>query len=453
MAISTSAAMGMGALSYVTQTYIHVFTSYTHQFIQWGAGLFISLLSISLAWLGLHYAFNKDSFTDAMSDFLKRFWKVSLFYFLLIQANWLLDLLHSIQWMGQSLLHAPVDPSSIIADGIGLGNKIIIPISKSSLLTMGFSMIVIGAVYLGILFVFISIAIDLAATLISTLALISMSSLFLAFGALETTQNIARQCLDTILGNCVKLLGIYLTVGTGMQTVNAIVNSIPIKVIQLDPYAWVVASVWLLWVLSKNLPNQLGRMVSGTLHEHQGTSAAALAMAAVQIAKTATPPAKMAVDGAMGIAKIAGGALANAKAHFNDIPSSGGLGSRATLAASRAAVEVTKAGLGAVSDHFKHLSNKLSGGPGLANRRSDIPGVAERLYSQTQDLKERQDNQGGYHPPNDKKGAASDDSANNPTATQTVSKPIPPVAKEEVSGSSQEKHNVSKPSSTLGTKK
>ena len=105
----------------------------------------------------------------------------------MIHPAWLGSVLHTAQSMGNHLVHAPIDPSSLISQGIGLGNQFLMPVTKSSLMTMGLGIIIIAVVYLVVLFVFISIALDLALTLIVTTALISISTFFLGFAALGAT--------------------------------------------------------------------------------------------------------------------------------------------------------------------------------------------------------------------------------------------------------------------------
>lgn len=383
----------MDILTTAAQSYMTTFSGYVNQFLQWGQWLFFSLLVINLVWMTLWHAFDRHSFSESMPSFIKKFFVIALFYTIMMNPSWLGEILQTVQFMGSTLTHSPIDPSSVISEGIGIGNQIIIPIEKSSILTLGFGLIIISIVYIIVLFVFISIALDLALTLIITSALIAIATFFLGFAALGATTQIARQTLDVILANCVKLLGIYLVVAAGSQTMIAVTSSIPNVITTFDPYAWIVAVALLFWLIAKNLPNQLAKIVSGAFQETHGTDAAALAMSAVNYAQTAMPAVKLASGAAQGIAKIAGSAAYNATSHFSKATSGGsdlvtGLG---------AAVGGSMAHLGKaigsnLSDHFKDIGNKLAGGPGLKEKTSEgkekpLPTIAERLYQSAQDVK------------------------------------------------------------------
>lgn len=376
----------MDILTTAAQSYMTTFSGYVNQFLQWGQWLFFSLLVINLVWIALWHAFDRHSFSESMPAFIKKFFVITLFYTIMMNPSWLGELVQTVQFMGSTLTHNPIDPSSIISEGIGIGNQIIIPIEKSSLLTLGFGLIIVSIVYIIILFVFISIALDLALTLILTSALIAIATFFLGFAALSATTQIARQTLDVILANCVKLLGIYLVVAAGSQTMMAVTSSIPTSIVSFDPYAWIVAVALLFWLVAKNLPNQLAKIVSGSIQETHGTDAAALAMSAVNYAQTAMPAVKLASGAAAGIAKIAGSTAYNATSHFSKATSGGS----DLVAGLGAAVGGSMAHLGKaignnLSDHFKHIGSKLAGGSGL-NEKS-LPTIAERLYQSAQDVK------------------------------------------------------------------
>ena len=263
----------------------------------------------------LWYAFDRHALAETLPSFLKRFFVMSFFYTVMIHPAWLGSVLHTAQSMGNTLVHAPIDPSSLISQGIGLGNQLLLPVSKSSLITMGLGVIIIAIVYLVVLFVFISIALDFALTLILTTALISISTFFLGFAALGVTNQIARQTLDVILAHCVKLLGIYLVVAAGSQTITSVAMAIPTEIKSLDPYAWIVAVVLLFGLLAKHLPNQLAKIVSGSMLETPGIDNYAFSMATTQLAHVAMSITQMAGTLLKGSATLTGSTAYNAFQH------------------------------------------------------------------------------------------------------------------------------------------
>src|SRR5262249_7236028 len=115
--------------------------------------------------------------------------------------------------------------------------------------------------------------------------LISLSPIFLSFSALQATQLIARGALDAILANCVKILGIYLVVAGSKGAIHKLASHIPIKLIAFDPYFWILAAVWLLWILAMGLPPQLARIVLGSFGEARGTSAGAIVVTTINQAR------------------------------------------------------------------------------------------------------------------------------------------------------------------------
>jgi len=372
----------MDILTTAAQSYIDTFNGYMNQFLQWGQWLFLSLLVLNLVWMSLWLAFDRHALSETMPSFIKKFAGITIFYTIMMNASWLVSVLRTMESMGSTLTHQGIDPSSIISMGIGIGNKLLIPVMKSSLLSMGFGVIIVSLVYVVTLYVFIRVALELAETLILTTALIAMASFFLGFAALGATTQIARQTLDVILANCVKLLGLYIVVAAGSHTMLAVSNAIPQKILSFDPYAWLVAVAFLFLMLSKSLPSQMAKIVSGAIQESRGADPAALAMAAIQYAQMANPALKMAAHGVGESAKIAGGMAYNAAAHFNEASAntgshlaglkSGALGSMTNLG---------KAVAGNVSDHFKNLAHKAVGG----SDSQPVDRVSERLYQFAQE--------------------------------------------------------------------
>jgi type IV secretory pathway TrbL component len=369
----------------VTQIYSDAFAAYFSRFVEWGKMLFGGLLILNMGWLFLWYAFDKASITQGISAFLKRFFIVLLFYSIMVNPDWLKSIMTSSHTMGSLLVGAYVDPSSLLKNGVSLANKIIIPIAASSLLTLQFSAIVALICYLGVLFVFIRVALMLAVTMIMATAMISVSSFFLGFAALGATSQIARQSLDVVLGLCVKLLGLYMVIGVGSKSLHLITASIPTSVLSLDGYAYVIAGVGLFWLVAKNLPEQIAKVVTGSIQETRGTDAAAITMAALRFANQSNQAIKIAqvATSASGV-PVAIAAAKNAAAHFSSADS--GLTAKTAGALMGVAKDTAKAGLGTVGDHFKHLSSKLSGGGGMAG---GVAGMRERLNQASATLKNK----------------------------------------------------------------
>lgn len=369
----------MDILTTATDSYITTISGFVSQFTQWGQWLFYSLLTINIVWMCLWYAFDKESFSASMGSFIKKFFTICLFYTILMNHSWLTSLLQSATTMGSTLTGAQTDPSSIISEGIGIANKVIAPVSGTGLLSISFSAIIILIVYVIIIFVFLSIALQLALTLIITTALITFSTFFLGFAALSATTQIARNTLDVILSNCMKLLGIYLVVACGSKTIINVTNSIQTSTVSnFDSYVWLLSVVILFWLVAKNLPEQIAKIVSNHVQESHGHETASMAIAASQYSGMAISAGRTVTTAALDTAGAAGKIASSAT--YNAMTTNSKSNSFKEGIAN-SAKDIKNTVTGTVSDHFSNLKDKMQGGSGTVQRSSDIPGVASRLYS------------------------------------------------------------------------
>lgn len=243
----------------ITQ-YLTSFSSYINPLLYWGHWLFLSLLIINLVWMALWHAFDQDSFSHAMPIFIRKFFIISVFYTIMIHPDWLMQLLQTAEFMGGTLTKISLTPQAILSSGIQLSNKIMVPLAGGNLLTGGSGFIVALLVALLVLFVFLSVTLDLLAVLITTTFLISMASFFL--GLVPQSESVGRQTLNKILSNCMKLFGLYLVIGIGLHGLKRLTAIIPMQYTQLDPYVWISAIVLLFWILSKQLPRHLSDIMA-----------------------------------------------------------------------------------------------------------------------------------------------------------------------------------------------
>ncbi|MFN7096150.1 MAG: type IV secretion system protein, partial [Gammaproteobacteria bacterium] len=355
--------------------------------------LFYGFLTIAIVWYSLWRAFDKSSFQESMPDFLKEFFVVSLFYAIMINAGpWLGSIVASADSMGISLGLKEVDPSGILSQGIAIGNLIMNSADTGNILTHMVGDLVTFAAYLIVLVAFCSVALDLSVTLILTTLLISLSGLLLAFAAFPFTRNVARKTLDTVIGNSVKLLCLYIIVASSSPVFTKISAAIPQgSTPSYDIFAWVVATSVLFWLIAKNIPTQIAKIVSDTVQENSGTDAAGLAMAAVKYAETAAsvaaPIAGAAATGAKNLAHIAGSAANVAAAHFGEARASGsGVAASLGAAVTNTAKDMGSAMGSSVSDQFKKLAGSTPGSSGsIASQMHDS---ARETRALTQSMKD-----------------------------------------------------------------
>ena len=341
-------------LTAATQDFIHIFNGYFTDFFKWGQWLFFALLTINLVILCLWYAFDRESFTDGVGQFIRKFFGITLFYTLMMHHSWLLQLAESTTSMGKTLTGAEVDPSSIVGTGIAIANNVWSTVKSFNPFTITSGVFLMIITYVVILFSFISIGLQLAVTMIITQLLIIISTFFLGFGAISATTQIARNTLDVILANCVKLLGIYMVVGAGSQVISKIENVINNNMNNIDMYWWLLSGVLLFWLLSKNLPEQLAKIVSGVVQETHGHSSAAIAMAAFQYAAIAN-------RGISALTSKQARVSVNTPHHFSDTKTQGmGLTGNRRASGDIDTGSVEKPQTTSVSDHFKSIHAKTT---------------------------------------------------------------------------------------------
>lgn len=410
----------MEPLTLTTQTFADTFASYTGLFTEWAQIVFFCFLLYNVTWLCLWNAFDKEAISQGLSKYIKQMFVVGLFYTFMLHPNWIIQILKTSEYMGEKLTGIPIDPSSIIAKGITLGNKIILPVANSSILTFAsIGSLFIFIVYIIVIFIFVDIALELATTLITTSALVAVSPFFFSFSALNATSQIARQTLDTILANSVKLLGIYLTIGVGSKTMQELISYIPVKFIAFDPYTWIAACACLFWKLSRVLPNQLAKLITGTIVEDHGSGIASIARTMSQAMPLINKALQLAKTGGGSAAKAAGSIANNAAARLMHSSGQSGMASHATQALKGTMADIAKSGAGTISDKFKNLANNLAGGSGTGTsgkNSSTVPGFSERMYQSAQDHKASHANNNS---------TASSNKAGSQSENKPTSKPIP----------------------------
>lgn len=286
-------------ITQAANSYITTFQGYESIFKGWGETLFFSLLGINLVWIGLWCAIDRSSLPDAFSEFLKKFFIATVFYTILLHPEWAQSVMSGSEEMGNQLNGSSLDPSSIISKGIQIANLIIKPVNEMGLFDASFGLLIALVVYVATLYIFINIALDVALVLIITTALITVSCFFLGFGAFGATTAIARQAIDTVIGYCMKLLGYYLVISAGLKTFSMMTDTsflptTPEALEQggLDSYAWLIAVAWLFYLVAKNLPDQMARIVSSGIQESRGVGMAAMVLSTLKLATQSMSPQK-----------------------------------------------------------------------------------------------------------------------------------------------------------------
>jgi len=357
-----------GIITDTINIYIHTFNGYFAQFLEWGKEFFFTSLVITIVWLCLWNAFDKNSFSESMPKFIKEFFIISFFYTVMIYANkWLITIPDSASFMGKVLSGFKVDPSSIIDQGIKITNFLSNNINPSGILERIYTAIIVAIANILILFAFISIALDLAVTTLSIYFFIAISGFALSFSVFSFTRSIARKTLDVVVANSVKLLSLYLIIAAGNGVFIAIADDFKGSTNTLDILGWVMAAAFLFWLANKNIPTQVARVFSDVIQETRGTDAAALTLAAINNAKTGLNLTKTALRTTGNVAKTTHDAIAKAQNFFDS--------KFQPKTTSENNAKTTTSEHGSLTDHAKQIISKTNGDT-AANPTKSVPNAS-----------------------------------------------------------------------------
>lgn len=358
--------------------------SLSSQFLGYGQSIFWPLFTISLVLMGLKYMMSKD-ITESLPEWIRNVVGIMFFYTLMVNVSWLGSILNSVNVIGKTLAGG-IDPSALIDTGLSLGNAMIKPLADGSILDLGFGSLVILACYIVVNVTIFTIALSVSVTLIITQFLITISPIFLAFGAFEVTKQFAKNGIDRIAGNSGKLLGFYLVIFLSNNVLTGLAAQIPqdANPTAFDPYLLLAAITTLLFLLAKNLPQEVGSIFAGVT-DTKGVEVAALAASVAKLTNAMQQAAKVAKVVANPAAAVAGATMANAMANYRQIASSNpnsSTASKAGAALKQAAGTTAGATANNISDRFRNIADRVSGGSG-----NNVKSVAERVYQNTQSVK------------------------------------------------------------------
>ncbi len=384
-------AVPQQALSTAMSTFKSAFVTIQQDFLGYGQSIYFLLLTIAFVLKFLEYAAGKDV-AETMPHWIRELLVASFFYTVMVNLSWLSTLPASANTIGLSYLGS-IDPSSIILQGVNMANIIMNPLVDAGIMSVGATMIIGIICSVVIMYCLINIALNVAVTMIVTQALISMSPLFLAGGAFQASRQVARNVIDAIIANSVKLAGYYLVIYIGNKTLNTMMSQIDKSfdptTTSIDQYCYIVAVTALYYAVAKTLPDQLAKLISGVVQENRGTEIGAAAMAMQRMASTLAPLASTAKAAVAPVAaealKMAGSTMANALANYRQIASSTGSSGMSTVgkATGNAFGNLAKSTGGTLADKYRDLASRMTGGAGNPNVKS----ASERMHQATQSTK------------------------------------------------------------------
>lgn len=368
-------AVSQQALTSATQAFQHGFMLIQHDFLGYGQAIFFALLTIAVVLGGLEHARSGD-ISSSLPQWMHEILIAMFFYTVMQNLDWLASLPNSANKIGLGYLGS-IDPSSIIMQGINIENKIMQPLLKAGLFESGASMLVgmISAVVVA--YCMINIAINVAVTLIVTQGLISTSPLFLSAGAFKVSRQVARNLIDAIIGNTVKLIGYYLVIYIGNTAIATMISQIDgtfnPDVASIDQYGFIIAITALYFALAKTLPDQLAKLVSGVVQENRGTEIGAAVTAMQRVATSVAPLSATLKSATLGSTGIVSATARNALANYRQNTSGGaGVIKAATKSGATGLGNLAKSSAGVIADKFRAASSG-----GVTNRMAQATRTAQ----------------------------------------------------------------------------
>ncbi len=285
MSVTIPATKFPGVLTTITNDYTNAFSGYTTQLMHYGKEIFVVLLAINITWIALWYAFDKDSLAAGMSGFLKKFTVAMIFYTIMVSPQYMGSLIGSSTQMGLAITkQTSLDPSYLINVGMNVGLQALASITHLSFIFNASGVILAIAIFFIIVFCFMSVALQVAVTLVIATALATFSCFTLGFSGLGATAGIARKSIDALICACFKLFGYYIVIGASFPVFSSWKN-LPTGFFQdTRQAAWLCASALMFWLLSKSLPAVFERIGGGLVGETAGVDFAALAVSAAKTA-------------------------------------------------------------------------------------------------------------------------------------------------------------------------
>lgn len=249
--------LDVGTLDQVTQQFLTAFRNDTGLIAQAAKGLFFKLaiiqLTISFLWMSLA--------GESLQRLLIRFVQIGAvfgcFYACIEYGSiWIPDVINGFIELGQRSGVMSIDPSSIVDQGLSIAGAILHAFFGWGLLGHPFVSFVGVVVCISVAIIYALLAAELAVVLVKSYCLVSISSLFFAFGATEVTRPMTINYFKTVIGIGLQLMTLYFLIGVGQyvghnwasMTVQAANNH------ELMPMLVILAGVIVYYMIVKNVP-------------------------------------------------------------------------------------------------------------------------------------------------------------------------------------------------------
>lgn len=276
-------AVDTGTLDQVTQQFLTAFQNNAGLIAQVAKGLFFKLaliqLTITFLWMSLA--------GESLQRLLIRFVQISAvfgcFYACIEYGSiWIPDVINGFIELGQRSGVMSIDPSSIVNQGFSIAGAILHAFFGWGLLGHPFVSFVGAVVCISIVIIYALLAAELAVVLVKSYFLVSISSLFFAFGATELTRPMTVNYFKTVIGIGLQLLTLYFLIGVG-QYVGQNWASMTVQAAQnheLMPMLVILAGVIVYYMIVKNVPTFVAGLSGVGGFRNYGAAAVGMAIQA-----------------------------------------------------------------------------------------------------------------------------------------------------------------------------
>lgn len=307
--------------------------------------LFWLLVLVDFGWTAVIYALEKNDITEIVTSLVKKVFTIGFFWGLLkFSDTWIPAIINSFRQIGTTVGNvSSVTPDGIASTGFELAKgafKIMKDLGTLEAIAVVFPVTIVAIV---VFLAFLFVAAQLLVTIIESYIAVGGGVILLGFGGSRWTTDFATKYLQYAVGTGLKLMILYLIVGTGQTLFDSLMLD-PNNLIETMLAAMGSALVYA--YLAIQVPQIASSMMSGSPSMTAGSLAGTAIAVGAAIAGAGAATAATAASAGAGGVDAAAGATGLAKALGAGYSSALDVGKSGMDAGMHAVGEVAKHGLG-----------------------------------------------------------------------------------------------------------
>lgn len=244
-------------LDTTTQQFIDAVTTQGVELQTHAKVLFEYLVTIQLTLSGMWMMLMGESFIKSLCEFIKLALLFAIFYAgIELGGQWIAVLINGFIQLGQHTSIQSIDPSSLFSQGLSISGTLMKAIGGWGVLKAPFVSMVAVVLSVGIIIMYALIAGELAIVLIKAYMMVSLSSVFFAFGGSDWTRAMATNYLKAVIGLGLQLMTLYFIVGVGQRLGDQWAATIQqsTHTHAMLPMLAIFGTVIVFYLLTKNIP-------------------------------------------------------------------------------------------------------------------------------------------------------------------------------------------------------